>query len=90
MASNKTPRPIAPSLATLDPVALGRLRERFAGFEDTRVHGRVLHSLHEALVMAFCAMLSDNSCFTDMAIFCRSQAAWFACFLDLRAYPAKG
>jgi hypothetical protein len=34
--------------------------------------------------MAFCAMLSDNSCFTDMAAFARSQRAWFGTFLVLK------
>jgi predicted transposase YbfD/YdcC len=33
--------------------------------------------------MAFCAMLSDNGYYTDMADFARSQRAWFANFLKL-------
>lgn len=84
MASKHTPHTIAPALSTLDLGALARLRERFACFEDPRAPGRVLHSLHEVLVMAFCAMLSDNICFTDMAAFARSQRTWFGTFLVLK------
>lgn len=84
MASKHSPHTIAPALSTLDPSALVRLRERFSSFEDSRAPGRVLHSLHEILVIAFCAMLSDNSCYTDMAAFARSQRAWFRTFLELK------
>lgn len=84
MSLKGTTRPILPALFNLDHSALERLRERFMCFHDTRVVGRVRHILHEVLVMAFCAMLSDNSDYTDMAEFCRSQKTWFAGFLTLK------
>lgn len=61
-----------------------RLKELFATLPDARVHGRVLHSLPEVLLIALCAMVSDCEDFTDMGHFAQSQLAWLRQFTPLR------
>lgn len=64
-------------------LALLRLREHLASLPDPRVPGRVLRRLDEVLLIALCALLSDQDSFTDMAEFARSQLPWLRTFMPL-------
>jgi predicted transposase YbfD/YdcC len=66
-----------------DLSALNRLRTAFANLPDTRQPGKVCHRLDEVLMCAFCAVMCDADCFTDMADFTETQLSWLRQFLPL-------
>lgn len=74
-----------PSDSPDDPSAspLELLRARFALMPGAREEGRVLHRIDEALMIAFCSMLSDNDAFTDMEAFGKTRERWLRSFLPL-------
>jgi len=74
----------ASSSADSDQVIVARLRASFAQLPDDRQPGKVLHRLDEVLLCAFCAVLCDADCFTDMADFAKSQLDWLRRFLPLK------
>lgn len=66
-----------------DLSVLNRLRSAFANLPDTRQPGKVCHRLDEVLMCAFCAVMCDADCFTDMADFTETQLPWLRQFLTL-------
>lgn len=66
-----------------DLSVLNRLHAAFASLPDTRQPGKVCHRLDEVLMCAFCAVMCDADCFTDMADFTETQLPWLRRFLTL-------
>jgi predicted transposase YbfD/YdcC len=77
--------PIHPSHPVIASAqALESLRQHFAAIEDPRVCGRTRHRLDEVLMTSLCSMLCGYECFTEMAMFARSQLPWLRQFLELK------
>lgn len=70
-------------LSSSQAAAIESLRQEFSRLPDPRVEGRVRYRLDEVLLIALCAVLSDNDSYTDMEVFAETQLDWLRSFLPL-------
>lgn len=57
--------------------------EHFAGLKDPRIDRTKLHSLHDILVIAICAVICGADSWDDIELFGQSKEAWFRTILEL-------
>ena len=57
--------------------------EHFADLDDPRIDRTKLHSLHDILVIAICAVICGADTWDDIEWFGKSKEAWFRTFLEL-------
>lgn len=59
------------------------ITRHFGELTDPRVERTKLHSLHDVLVIAICAVICGADAWTDVEIFGRAKKEWFSSFLEL-------
>jgi predicted transposase YbfD/YdcC len=59
------------------------LSNHFESLVDFRLNRRKLHSLHDILIIAICAMLCGAETFVDFEAFGKAKKKWFKTFLEL-------
>jgi len=55
----------------------------FKDVPDSRMQGKVVHKLHDILVIAVCSIIAGLEHWTQMEDYCRANFQWFKSFLDL-------
>ncbi len=55
----------------------------FRDIPDSRMQGKVIHKLHDILVIAVCSIIAGLEHWTQMEDYCRANLQWFKSFLDL-------
>jgi predicted transposase YbfD/YdcC len=65
-----------------DPTA--SIARHFGIMTDPRLDRTKLHSLHDILVIAICAVICGADAWTEVASFGNAKKDWFSSFLDLR------
>ena len=54
----------------------------FRDIPDQRMQGKVIHKLHDILVIAVCSIIAGLEHWTQMEDFGKANLAWFNGFLD--------
>ncbi len=55
----------------------------FKDIPDPRMQGKVIHKLHDILVIAVCSIIAGLEHWTQMEDYCKANFDWFKSFLDL-------
>jgi predicted transposase YbfD/YdcC len=55
----------------------------FKDIPDPRMQGKVIHKLHDILVIAVCSIIAGLEHWTQMEDYCKANFNWFKSFLDL-------
>ena len=55
----------------------------FKDVPDPRIQGKVMHKLHDILVIAVCSIIAGIEHWTLMEDYCKANIEWFQSFLDL-------
>ena len=67
----------------MDESAHTALLRIFRDIPDPRQAGKVMHKLHDILVIVVCATLAGLECFTEFEDYTEANEEWFRGFLDL-------